>query len=198
MGLYISLFMTPEAGVHISQEAFQALTRALIEERLVRMPGAVLVGHLERVSSLFYLNDLAWGRTPDAAVQVVYIGKRRDRLLRALRTVADGARDVAVWFAGLNHQHPGLDPRGENPSWLQENSLEEVGLYALAQPRLVRTWDRVSNDTWNDYLTVEHETLMQDYLLVAGSYAPFTLYDTPVMAAAQHYFGPVQEYRDYL
>lgn len=189
MGVGVNMFVAPADGRRLSFEQFTHLIMSLVQERIVKLPFAIIEGDLTSKDEYGHADCsgpygiiLTPLRDPDAA-QTKWQrcqGESLQELQAALQDLPFGKTDLAVWFDGLDWDNDEL----REALTRQGAANAEVMVYALQRPSEVvlgSTYVAGGN---------EHSYNLMHYFTTAGKSGPHSIEGTILESVLADFFGP--------
>lgn len=176
MGVWMSLFVSSASKEPLDYQNFERLLLDLIEEKLVKMPCAILEGDVESSSPLGMANIA--NRSREEEISIRFKGNDEMELKQSLRTIPFGKTDFCVWFDGLNWDNERVRTSFQRHGYANG----DVVIYSFASPREVIIYDAYDG-TW-----CKHQ--FSHYFTVTGKNGPEAIQDTVLEPILERYFGP--------
>lgn len=161
----------------LSQQQFSALAEDLIAKDLVAMPCALLGGSLSVMYPLADAN-MAASAIPEKGVTVYYKGADRISLLKTLKGLLIGHKDVCIWFEGFNWKNPEVSESFGRQGYANADLL----LYFLTQPQGLQCYDCFAGNIGEEYR-------IQTCLRTTGNHGPWSIKETPLEPLLACHFG---------
>lgn len=189
MGVYIEMFVAAADGRRLSFDQFKLLLTSLVEERIVKLPFAIIEGDFTRKDKHGYTHcdspismiltkprttdseDTKWQRCTGNSLEELHV---------ALLDLPFGKRDIAVHFTALDRDNEEL--REGLTKHCSYNA--DVVIFALRRPVEVFLFNMYAEGG-----DVRSHTLMH-YFTTSGKSGPHCIDDTLLRTILSDFFGP--------
>jgi hypothetical protein len=177
MGVYMDLYVSPEAGFIVSREKFVSLVTDLISNDFVATYCAICEGEFELDSPLGMVDDFYAERFTNKNINIHYKGESLEEILKTLKIFPFGKANLCIWFAGFNWENHILSDNFRDFGYANASIL----LFALASPQktiLHDAYDASSQEY--DFSTI---------FVTTGKNGPTTIKDTVIEPLLLNSFG---------
>ncbi|SRR6266498_1170501 len=177
MGVYMDLYVSPEAGFVVSREKFVSLAADLISNDFVTTHCAICEGKFEEDLPLGMVDDFYANRFTNKNINIHYKGEDPQEILEKLRIFPFRKVSLCIWFAGFNWKNHILSGNFREFGYANTSIL----LFALASPQKT-----ILHDAYDASI---REYDFSTLFVTTGKNGPTTIKDTVIEPLLLNSFG---------